>query len=405
MHIYKFKGLSQAGNLESGELQAESVREANRILNEKGVFPFEITESNSLIKQSILFKNIEFQFGSPSLAEQSASLATFSTLINAGIPVEQSLSIVKNNTSNRQLSKGYGSMREGVVKGNSLEEVLSANNQIFPRTALAYLKIGARSNRLAEAATAAEKTLTLHSKIRSKIIAAISYPVVLFISMLALLAVMVFFMAPNLALLFEADNRPLSLRILIFIGDVFQKWWPILAGLFSISSLLVVMLTRHEEVQKKCMYLALKLPWIGVPVAHSHTARIASSLSEFMKSGLTLEGALRELKELDTTNVFCDDIELALNLLKRGEKASTAFDRNSDIPKLFLDIFKIGEETGELQPLLARTSTTFSEIAERQILMLTNFLTPLMTLIAGVCIGTMVFSLMSAIMNLNEIAF
>ena len=192
---------------------------------------------------------------------------------------------------------------------------------------------------------------------------------------------------------------PLSLTVFLWLGSVITAWWPLLLALLGASIAAAVLGVRTGLDR-----LLFRLPLFGPLVRDAALLALVRSLSLMLKAGRPLAEALRGVAEADRTGPFASDMTAAVAALERGERAHVALDESGRFPMIVRELFRVGEEANALVSVLDALSQTLASQLEQSTQRVLRLLTPILTLVIGGAVGLLVYSIMGAVLSINDLA-
>lgn len=193
---------------------------------------------------------------------------------------------------------------------------------------------------------------------------------------------------------------PLSLSIFLGLGGVITAWWPLLLALLAVAVTVAILGLRAGWGR-----VLFRLPLFGPLVRDAALLALVRSLALMLKAGRPLAEALRGLAEADRTGPFAPDLTAAVTALERGERAHAALAEGGRLPVIVRELFRVGEESNALVPVLDALSQTLAGQLEQSTQRVLRLLTPILTLVIGGAVGGLVYSIMGAVLSINDLAF
>lgn len=407
MAQFFYQALDTSGREESGQIESESDVAALGLLASRGLSVFELGREASETGKPWYRRDIEVLPKRVRSRETAQIAALLATLFQAHLPVPDILSIAQKSTIRRDHARMFERAQIFVEEGHSLSEAFESTGWGFPPTFLALMRVGERANSLAEVLTDAAGYFAQQGKLAERTRGALIYPLILIFIGLALTAMVVFFLAPNLAPLFQAQGRELPdvlATVMTIRGFALANWQAI--AFLSFVAVPAALLGAFSNTSRRLLRaLARKLPVAGRMLGEIETGQIARGISLLVKSGVGLTQALTEMSEVFAVTPYAKPLGEAAASIQAGGRASAILGTGGVFPALFVEMFAAGEVTNRVAELMgsaaAALETSGREKAER----LAQLVTPAMTLIVGICVGLLVYSIMGAILEINEFAF
>jgi len=326
------------------------------------------------------------------------------TMVEAGVPLVQALSILGEQTDNANFQRVLGVLHNEVESGKSLSEALAKHKKIFSNLFVSLVRAGESSGNLEEildrVASYIEKTTNLQKKVRSALI----YPTVVAIMALLITIGMLTWVIPQFAEIFKSINAPLPTptRILISVSDTLRRNLLLFSGggvgfFFLLSNLIKTKRGRLWFDTRK-----LKLPIFGPLLLKVSISKFTRTLSTLVKSGVPILSAL-EIVGRTAGNMQIEQIvDQVRTSIKEGESISGPLGKGKVFPSMVVRMIAIGEETGELDKMLGKISDFYDVQVDTAVEGLTSLIEPLVIAFLGIVIGGIVVAMFLPILTLTQ---
>jgi general secretion pathway protein F len=408
--IYEYKGLSADGREMNGMIDADNPKSARSRLKIQGIFPIEVHEGTPSREGMAERKNAGFfanknLFGGISSLEISLMTRQLSTLISAGLPLMESLEALIEQVEQPLLKKMISGIREKIREGHPLSLALSEYTHHFSPLYIQMVKAGEASGTLAQMLDRIAQFLEHQNRLRSKIISALAYPVLMVGVSLLVLAGMITFVIPRVVVIFEDMHQalPLPTKILIGFSDVVRnQGWLLLLAMGST----IYFFRRYIGTpagRLKWDGWVLRLPVAGAMVKRLSFSRFAKTLETLLAGGVPLLTALDIVKTLVRNKVLEEAISKARENIKEGESIAGPLKRSGLFPPLMIHMIGVGERSGELELMLGKVAETYDYEMEAVIGTLTSLLSPILILGMGFVIFFIVLSILLPIFQMSSI--
>ena len=390
-YLYKVK--DHGGKMIEGSLEAESPALVANKLRQMGYVPIAID-----MKQT---KGVRREIKIPGLSDRVKlqDLAIFSrqfaTMIDSGLSLLRSLQILAVQTESRALAEVVGQVRQDVESGSSLSQAFGHYPKVFNRLFVAMVRTGESGGVLDEVllqlATTIEKQVELRRKIRS----AMTYPAVVLGLVSLILTAMLLFIVPLFKGFYKELNGtlPLLTRVLITVSDWFVKLFPVVIILIIIGVVMFRRWIATDEGRSRWDRFKLRVPVFGKLVHKTALARFARTFSVLLRSGVPILEALEITKDTAGNWVVAralDDVQAGV---KMGEPISKPLERHEVFPPMVTQMMAVGEESGALDTLLEKIANFYDQEVEATVNALPSLLEPILIMVLGACVGTMVIAL------------
>jgi general secretion pathway protein F len=279
--------------------------------------------------------------------------------------------------------------------------------EIFPSDYRAILSAGEAGGAIGPVLKQIAELLARRLEIRGKITAALVYPAILVVMSLVAILVIVFVLIPSIAPIFTDAGLPLP-GILSTLADLQENWvWTtIISGLSIVAGALGWNAVKHAPpVRLAVDRIICALPMVGKLVQAKAAGGFARALGTLLCARVPLMSALQTARALVTNRHLTEQYAGAIDLVPEGTPLHRAFGGTGLIPAAALRLVAVGEETGQLGPMLVQAATILENDLQRQIERLVGLLTPLLTLVIGGGVGALIMEVMKAVLSINDLAF
>ena len=405
MAAFEYQALNGRGRQQKGVLEAESVRHVRQLLRDQGLTPLKVNSAHRVEKphRSTLMAN----FFGPSLSTSERALVTrqLATLIAAGLPVEEALLAVSRQNGKTTVQSMMLTVRAKVMEGFSLANSLAEYPKAFPSLHRATVAAGESAghldlvlNRLADFTESQQESI-------ARIKQAMVYPIILFVLTIAILAGLLGYVVPDIVQVFADSDQELPWLTTAVIST----------SEFVVDYGLVLMLAvvfLGLGIRRLLMIPAIKLDWhrhlLSIPIIGklsrgTNTAQFASTLSILSSSGVPLVEAMRIAGEVLSNSWLRNLVSVATIKVSEGISLSSALEKSGHFPPMMLHMIASGESSGELDEMLSRVAKHQQQDADLLMSVLLSLFGPMMLIIMGGAVFTIVMAILLPIINLNQL--
>ncbi|MFV0474127.1 MAG: type II secretion system F family protein [Pikeienuella sp.] len=405
MAAFTYRALDAAGARERGEIEAPDRAAAAGRLRARGLLPVAVEPQRPGGLMALLNTEITPR-GALSRSDRVGFTRGLATLSGAGLPMERALEILAElgeaKRARAAAAKLLASVRGGASLGDAMDEQPAAFSAAFRSVVRAGETGATLAPALARLADEEEKA----AKRRGALISALAYPAFLSFASVGAVAVLLIHVVPTFAPMLKTAGvaPPLSTRIVIGAGDIAARGWPLI--LAAVAGLIL-------GAQAALMAPGLRLRWsrirLSLPLAGDlrrkfATARAARLLGELLAGGVALPAALKLAGEAAGEPAFRAEIARAAPLVEAGRGLSAPLTEGGVFSPLALQLIRVGEESGQLAPMLLKSADILDEEASAALDRALGLLTPALTLAMGALIALIVSSIMFAMFSINELA-
>jgi len=388
---------TETGELIKAEVQAESERAAAKLLMSQGLFPIDI---KSKATDGFLAKNgIGSKVGSKDRVIFTRQL---STLINAGLPLTQSLHTVSDQITNKTLKGIVAEIVTSVEAGTSLGESFAKHPKVFSDIYVSLVAAGETSGSLDKSleriANQQEKDAAIIGKIRSALI----YPVIVLGVILAVLIFMLTTVLPQVGSLYHDLHKslPLLTQILLSISNFIVHFWYLCIVGVGALGFSVRNYVKTEKGRAMADQMKLSVPIFGRIYRKVYMARFARTLGTMLQSGIPMLEALRIVKNA-IDNVHVEKvIEKSMQGVKGGKALSSTLEGEAAFTTLVPQMIKIGEQSGAIDSMLDRVATYYENEVDEEVKNISTTIEPIMMVVLGVTVGGVIAAILMPVYSL-----
>jgi len=396
-----FKAVTPEGKVRTGTLNGENDKEIARELRKQGLTPVYV----GLEAQ----KGLELKmpdFGGSRKKDVLFFTTELTTLLNSGIPVDRALQISTELTEKPQFRMVVLDVLRVLKGGRTLADSLATHPEYFGDLYVNMVRAGEASGSLGiifERLAEFEKT---RDELRSYIISSMVYPALLSLVGVGSVFVLMNFVVPRFAQVFEQGNIPMPLptKMMIEASHATQTYGPFVIGALIVGAVAFQAYIRTREGRLWWDGFRLKIPLLGDALRKAETARFARAMGTLIANSVPLVQSLGIAGAILNNRRMAGALEAVSMGVKRGEGISTPLRKTNMFPPLAAHLLSVGEETGKLDTMFLRMADVYEADTKAAIRRFTSLFEPLIILIMGVIIGALVISLLLAISSINEVA-
>ena len=401
MALYSYKAINKEGKESKGNLTAESVSQAKQKARSMGLMLLDIKEQKAETQKK----------GSITLGTgvniQDLSLMTrqLATLIKAKIQIVEALSALVDQSDNPKLRVVLAEVRQKVNEGSSMAQALADYPKIFNNVYVNMVEAGESSGNLDVVLARLAEFTEAQQKLKTKIQGAMIYPAIMVIFGSLMMGIIFVFVIPKITKIFISMNKklPIQTEISIWISNFIQGyWWAII--IFGILSWIsFVKYTNTKKGEFRWHKLLLRLPLVGELVVMINVSRFCSTLATLLNSGVPILVAMKIVKNLIGNVLIQNAVEEAKVSISEGASLAGPLQKSGLFPSMVTHMIKLGEKSGELEPMLEIISENYQDQVDAKLSGLTSTLEPLMMVGMGMAVGFIVFSVVVPMMDLNTL--
>lgn len=395
----------RGGSVVKGTIEAASESAVTGKLKAQGLTPLEVTlKSNTGLNRQLKMPGATKHVTARTLALFSRQMAG---LINAGLPLMRTLSILIEQTDDKKLQPALIQVQADVESGSSFSAALARHPQTFPPLMLSIVKVGEAGGFLGAALSSIADNYKRESELQNKIRAAVTYPIIVLIIAIIGVLVMVTFVVPVFEGMFAGlgSSLPLPTQILVTISH--NMWWilPLLALLVIVASVWWRANKNTEQMRRVVDPIKLKLPVFGKLTTKIAVARFARNLSMMLNAGVPIVQALSIVGQASNNWKIEQAVRDIQESIRQGRSFAGPLAKAEVFPPMVAQMVSVGEESGTLSEMLASIADFYEDEVETSTEQLSSTIEPILIVGLGIVIGGMVISLYLPIFTLyGEIA-
>lgn len=397
MPIFEYRAQDANGRDCRGQQEAESARQARQLLRERGLRPTRLTQARQNPATGL-----RARLGVTDLALVTRQL---STLIHAGLPLEEALGAVAAQSAKRHVNTILLAVRNRVTEGHALATALAAFPRAFPELLRATVAAGERSGHLGHVLEQlADYTEARHTS-RQKIQLALVYPLILLIASFSIVGFLLGYVVPDVVKIFVNSGQPLPAltQAMIALSDGLRRYGWLLLMLLIAATGVARWALQQPRLKLRWHALLLNLPVVGGVLRAMEAARFASTLSILGKSAVPLLDAL-EISATVVANLAIRQRMLDVaRAVREGATLARGLERSGDIPPMMLHLIASGERAGELDSMLARAAEQQEKTLAARIALVVSLFEPIMLVLMGGVVLLIVMAILLPILSLNQL--
>lgn len=397
--IYRAKDWN--GKLIKGSVDFDDKKKVIESIRDNGLVPLSVIEESQTFLGE-LYKNF---FSKVKLKQISNFTRQLSTMMNSGLPLTDSLSLLKNQIDKRSLMFEILEYTLNQVQaGQSLANGLGKYSKVFGEAYIASVAAGEEGGVLEEVMTKLADSLEKQNEFASKVKGAMIYPVIVVIGMVAVVIIMMIFVIPKLMGLYGdfGNEMPASTKIMMAMSNFTIKFWfmiPILVfgiiALFKFSE-------KNKDFKLKLDKLKLRIPVMGNLSQKNILSTTIRTMSMLLSAGIPLVKTLKIIAKVSGNEVFKRAYLQIGERVQKGFSIANSFEETGVFPVVVNQMVSTGEATGKLDEVLLRVSDYFAAEAEEGVKALTSAIEPLIMIVLGLGVAFLMIAVVMPIYNLTS---
>ncbi len=318
--------------------------------------------------------------------------------VKAGIPITDALVTIGDETEDVALRRALGALTDDLRNGGLFSAAAALHPNVFPDYYVGIIQSAELTGRLDAALESLADYLEREIDTRSKVVSALSYPMVVMVMAFGTVLLLAGYVLPQFKPLFEELDAelPLPTRMMLFFSRFFTDLWFITAFFFLLIGGALMFLFKHPTGKLYKQRLVLKIPVVKGIVDYAILERFCRILSTMVRAGVPLPDGLKTTTDACSNIVYRERLEVAREQMLEGRGFSGPLIETELFPGAARQMFKVGEETGTLDEQLEVASVYFDRELESRIKNFTTLFEPLMIVFVGVIVGFVAVALVSA---------
>jgi type IV pilus assembly protein PilC len=327
------------------------------------------------------------------------------TLLKAGLPLVQSLDILRRRSPNPVFKNALNDIYDKVRSGSALSDAFEAQN-LFSGVYTASLMAGEKSGSLEQVLRRYVAHIKVMNNVRSSVISALIYPAVLIVLSIGVVGMIVFKVVPQFAefyLQYGNAQLPTSTRIVVAVSSTLITFGPyLLVGLAAVVVGTMMMLRRPSEVRRLHAGI-LKLPFFGPLARKLATAQVSRTLATLLAGGIPLVNSLDIAAKSVGNKAIAGGLAQVAKEVREGGSLATGLNKQNLFPHVAVEMVEVGESTGALADMLNSVADFYDEENATTLARFSNLIQPVLLIVMGVVIAFLLLSLYMPLFNLSSL--
>lgn len=388
MPNFNYSAMDKAGKISKGKMEAKTKELAFQMLKDNDLYPMEVLEENRL--------NADITFGSGvSTRDLTIFCQQFESVLKAGISVLEALYLLQEQTENKRFQKIIGELYNDVEQGEALSSAMIKHPKVFPNILVNMIQAGEVSGNLEVALNRMAIHFKKEYEMGQNVKKATTYPIVVAIIAMGVVVLLLMLVVPTFVEMFDqlGTELPATTRMLLGASNFMTQRWYIVLLVIAVAVTTYILYARSDGGKLLLNEVKLKLPVFGPVNTKIVASRFTRTLSTLLASGLPL------LEALDVVSKVVDNPFVEQGLLHTKEQVSKGVPLSKPIndmgifPPMVTHMVRIGEDTGQLEPILNNVADFYDTEVETAVSQLTTMLEPTIIVFLAVVVGFVVISI------------
>ncbi|MBN8550021.1 MAG: type II secretion system F family protein [Deltaproteobacteria bacterium] len=404
MPVFIWEGKSASGKKVSGEMEAKDLQAVFNVLKGQRIIP----TTNKIREKG---KGLEMEIKLPGFGAKVKSkdvvifTRQFATMIDAGLPLVQALDILCKQHENKAFRKVLSSVKESVETGGTLAEGLAKHPKVFDDLYCNMVAAGENGGILDIILERLSVHMEKSMKLKREVKTAMIYPSVVISAAIIVTGVLLIFVIPTFADLFNdfGSALPLPTQLVINVSNFAVKWWYLISGCAGACGVLFFRFIKTDRGKEVVHPLALKLPVFGNIIRKVAVARFTRTLGTMLSSGVPVLEALNICSRTAGNKVVEREVQRARVAISEGKSMVEPLSKSEVFPPMVVQMIAVGESTGAMDAMLQKIADFYEDEVDNAVTAMKQLIEPIMILVLGVIIGGLVVAMYLPIFKMGSV--
>jgi general secretion pathway protein F len=402
MGAFEYTALDGNGREQNGVVEGDTIKHVRQILRERSLLPVTVSEVRH--GEAKRQRGFSMRRG---VSSNDLSLLTrqLATLVKAGLPLEEALLAVSQQSESPRVQSIVLGVRSKVMEGHTLADGLGEFPKVFPEIYRSTVSAGESSGRLDGVLERLADYTENREVMRQKIIGAMLYPIVLSCVCLGIVTMMMVYVVPKVIDVFESSKGrlPVATQVLIFVSNFLRDW-----GIYLVIAIVAAIVgfvywLKNPDNRRRFHRFQLRVPLVGRLVRGFNTARFTRTFSILTASAVPVLEAMRIAGEVVTNLPMRDAVAAAAARVREGAPIGRSLAASKLFPPMTVHLISSGESSGELDTMLERAATNQERELDSMMGALVGLLGPLLIVVMGMFVMGIVFAMLMPIFEMNNL--
>ncbi len=400
MPTFAYRARDAEGQEVRGTLVADSPMAAARMLDDRTLYPVEVSELPSA-GRSILG-------GGPrrvSLSKVGVIYEQLADLLRAGVPVLRALSVLSQQASTQALARVLREVHDDVAGGETLADAMDKHPHVFPHLHVAMIRAGEKGGFLEDVLSRLSDFVIRQDELRNKFIGSMIYPCVLLVGALGVVTGLMTFVVPRIKSLLMNQELPWASKVVFGLSDLISQHLLPLTAAVAMFGIALYGFVQSQTGRRLWAQAQLRAPGIGRIYTMVSLCRFCRVFGTLLANGIPMLQALRIAKDSTGNPILAETIEKAAESVSAGEPLTRPLAASKVFPPALIDMLAVAEESNTLEKVLLQIAETQEARTARQIDLFVRLLEPLLLLMMGVMVMFIAVALLLPIVRMATAGF
>jgi general secretion pathway protein F len=402
MGAFEYTALDNAGREQTGVVEGDTVKHVRQILRERSLLPVTVAEVRH--GEAKRQKSFSLRRG-VSASDLSLLTRQLATLVKAGLPLEEALLAVSQQSEKPRVQSIMLGVRAKVMEGHTLADGLAEFPKVFPEIYRSTVSAGESSGRLDGVLERLADYTENREVTRQKVLSALLYPIFLSFISFGIVTFMMVYVVPKVIEVFESSKGklPVATKVLIFVSEFLRAF-----GLYLVIAIVLAIVAfrywlRNPDNRRRFHRFLLRIPVVGRLLRGFNSARFTRTFSILTASAVPVLEAMRIAGEVVTNLPMRDAVTAAAARVREGAPIGRSLQTSRLFPPMTVHLISSGESSGELDSMLERAATNQERELDSMMGTLVGLLGPLLIVVMGFFVMGIVFAMLLPIFQMNTL--
>jgi type IV pilus assembly protein PilC len=397
---FRCRLVTAAGEIVEGTYVAENEARLRHDFETQGLHVLSLRKRSALTGGSFLPKRRKISHHEFLVFNQE-----FATLLKAGMPLVQSLDLLRHQVVNTVFRGVLDDVHEKVRGGMAMSDAVGDHGDLFPRVYTASLLAGERSGNL----DAILRRYVVYEKVidtvRRKTISALIYPLILIVLAIGLVGIIILRVVPAFSEFYASFDAelPLSTRVILGVSNFAQQQYLLVAAIVVLVSAVFTAWIRRPGQRARFDYLVLAIPFVGQTARKFVTAQMARTLATLLGGGIPLVNSLEVTARSVSNHHMANELDVVTQRVREGQGLAASLTARAVVPDVALKMIEVGESTGSLQDMLSSLADFYDEEVETSVGRFVTVIEPALLVCMGAVIAVLVLALYMPLFELSNV--
>jgi type IV pilus assembly protein PilC len=397
---FRCRLVTAAGEIVEGTYAAENEARLRHDFETQGLHVLSLRKRTALTGGSFIPKRRKISHHEFLVFNQE-----FATLLKAGMPLVQSIDLLRHQVTNAVFRGVLDDVHEKVRGGVALSEAFADHGDLFPRVYTASLLAGERSGNLdaiLRRYVAYEKVI---DTVRRRTISALIYPAILIVMAIGLVGIIVLRVVPSFSEFYASFDAelPLSTRIILGVSNFAQERYLLVMAIVVGASAAFAAWIRRPGQRARFDRVLLLIPFVGETARKFVTAQMARTLATLLGGGIPLVNSMEVTARSVSNAHMANELDVVTQRVREGEGLAASLTARKVVPDVALKMIEVGEQTGSLQDMLSSLADFYDEEVETSVSRFVTFIEPALLVLMGLVIAVLVLALYMPLFQLSNV--